>query len=217
MALEYGSLEKLVIIPERGEKVEALFNPNKLTFSKTVMWTPETVAGGKFEHLVYKSSQPATLAIDLFFDTYGNNPGATGAGVVKYTEAVARFARLDRELHRPPICKLQWGKFQIFRGVLTSLNQTFNLFLANGTPVRATLGCTFTRYSSSDETLKAKDFHSADVPKTHIVRRGDTLSGIAAEAYNDPGLWRHIAKANGIHNPRALAPGQVLRIPELKP
>jgi nucleoid-associated protein YgaU len=64
--------------------------------------------------------------------------------------------------------------------------------------------------------MKAIDLHSADVPNTHTVRRGDTLSGIAARHYNDPGLWRHIATANGISNPRVLKPGQVLRVPKLR-
>jgi nucleoid-associated protein YgaU len=216
MALDHGALEKLTIIPEQGRKIEALFNPNKLSFSRSVTWESQTGAGGEFEDLVYQSSQPETLAIDLFFDTYGDQPAATSAGVVGYTEAVAQLARVDRELHRPPICTLQWGKFQIFRGVLTSLNQTFTLFLADGTPVRATLGCSFKRYRSSDEAMKTIDFHSADVPKTHTVRRGDTLSSIAARHYNDPGLWRHIARANGISNPRVLTPGQVLRVPKLR-
>jgi nucleoid-associated protein YgaU len=216
MALEHGALEKLTIIPEQGQKIEALFNPNKLTFSRSVTWDSQTGTAGESEELVYKSSEPETLAIDLFFDTYGDRPGTTIAGVVKYTEAVAQLARINRELHRPPICTLQWGKFQIFRGVLTNLSQTFSLFLPDGTPVRATLGCSFKRYRSSDEAMKTIDFHSADVPKTHTVRRGDTLSSIAARHYNDPGLWRQIAAVNGIHNPRLLKPGQVLRIPKLR-
>jgi nucleoid-associated protein YgaU len=156
------------------------------------------------------------LTLSLFFDTYASDPGA-GSGVVKYTEQIAQLARLDRELHRPPICLLKWGRLQIFEGVLTSLSQKFTLFLSDGTPVRATLTCTFAQHQSTQEAMRELDLHSADVSKTHIVRRGDTLSSIAAEAYNDPGLWRHIATANGLHNPRALTPGQALRIPKLEP
>ena len=51
--------------------------------------------------------------------------------------------------------------------------------------------------------------------KTHTVRRGDTLSGIATEAYHDPSLWCPIADANKMDNPRVLTPGQVLIIPTL--
>ena len=58
---------------------------------------------------------------------------------------------------------------------------------------------------------------SPDVAKTRVVRRGDTLSAIAAEEYGDPAVWRPIARANGIVDPRRLPPGQVLTIPVLQP
>jgi nucleoid-associated protein YgaU len=55
------------------------------------------------------------------------------------------------------------------------------------------------------------------VAKTRQVRHNDTLHSIAAEEYRDPALWRHIARANGIVNPRDLKPGTVLTIPRLRP
>ena len=51
---------------------------------------------------------------------------------------------------------------------------------------------------------------------THVVKRGETLSSIAAEEYNDPTLWRSIAETNGINNPRRVAPGDVLAIPPVQ-
>ncbi len=51
--------------------------------------------------------------------------------------------------------------------------------------------------------------------KTHTVERGETLSAIAADEYRDPTLWRAIADANRIDNPRQLVAGQVLIIPAL--
>ncbi len=45
--------------------------------------------------------------------------------------------------------------------------------------------------------------------------RGETLSAIAGARYDDPQLWRPIALANGIADPRAIAVGQSLRIPSL--
>ena len=59
------------------------------------------------------------------------------------------------------------------------------------------------------------DRKSADVIKTHLVRRGETLSSIAAEEYEDPTCWRPIADANQLVNPRQVAPGTVLIIPTL--
>jgi nucleoid-associated protein YgaU len=48
------------------------------------------------------------------------------------------------------------------------------------------------------------------------VRRGDTLSSIAAAVYRDPGLWREIARANDIKDPRILPPGRLLLLPRLR-
>ena len=48
-----------------------------------------------------------------------------------------------------------------------------------------------------------------------MVRRGDTLSHLAAEEYLDPGLWRPIAVENNVDDPLQIQPGRVLLIPKL--
>ena len=45
------------------------------------------------------------------------------------------------------------------------------------------------------------------------MKRGDTLSSIAAKFYRDASKWRKIADANGIRDPKNLKIGQKLRIP----
>jgi hypothetical protein len=49
--------------------------------------------------------------------------------------------------------------------------------------------------------------------RRHTVTRGETLWSIATRYYNDGNLWRRIADANGIRDPRKLAIGRVLTIP----
>ena len=48
---------------------------------------------------------------------------------------------------------------------------------------------------------------------TRLVKRGDSLSSIAAEVYRDPTLWRLIAEANGLDDPRHLPIGLRLELP----
>lgn len=50
-------------------------------------------------------------------------------------------------------------------------------------------------------------------PRTYQVKKGDTLTKIAVEFYHDAGMWRKIADANKIRNPRKLKPGKFLRLP----
>jgi hypothetical protein len=229
----------------QGEVVTALFNPNLLRYESQAEWrvngtvAQSTSAG--YQRMEFQSTPPTTLTLDLFFDTYQGDVPASGASlldglksslvpdnpfaaprpnpvsVAKYTQAVSRLARVNKELHRPPICQLFWGQQLLIQGVLTRLHQDFTFFMPDGTPVRATLGCTFTQYRNLSEQGAADELHSADVEKKHVVRRGDTLSSIAALHYNDPARWREIADENGLDNPRALAPGQVLVIPKLEP
>jgi hypothetical protein len=247
-----AALEKLTISYEvkagpfkQGsyKSLQALFNPSQLRYDNRAEWRAtgtiaQSVAGG-FQRMEFQATPPATLAVDLFFDTY-EGPPKTGAGsmldsmnaalvpdnpfsagtpsfvdVKQYTEEVVQLAHVQSELHRPPVCRLQWGQTVLFQGVLTQLQQDFTFFMPDGTPVRATLHCTFTAYRTFDQAVTEVELHSADVAKRRVVSRGDTLDSIAYDEYGDGTRWRAIATGNAIDNPRALTPGQVLVIPKL--
>src|SRR5262245_30209011 len=160
------SLSMLTIQYEKGGegrftgKIEALFNPNQLSFSRSVSWERLDSVGltssTAYGCVQFKMAEPETLTIDFFFDTYGGDPrgGTVSLGslfslsssppsVLLYTDEVAKLAALDRELHRPPVCKLSWGKTTLFQGVVTNVTRKLELFLEDGTPVRATVGCSF--------------------------------------------------------------------------
>ena len=81
--------------------------------------------------------------------------------------------------------------------------------------MRARLACTFIEVVDPELAAQAANLQTADFSKAHVVVRGESLSSIAAERYDDPARWRPIALANGIADPRALAVGQTLRIPSL--
>jgi nucleoid-associated protein YgaU len=205
------ALAKLTIVPEIGLPVVALFNPAQVTISKSVNWHRLPVAESDVMRAQFTHGDPSVLSLELLFDTYD-----IGVDVRLLTGQVEKLTtvRGHGSLHRPPICKLLWGAQGVFfEGVLTSLTQSFNLFLSVGTPVRARLDCTFTEWISGRLEGLLQNKQSPDVAKTHVVRRGDSLSAIAAAEYGDPAQWRPIARANGITDPLALEPGAVLTIP----
>lgn len=200
-----------------GQTIEALFNPNGITIQKTAQWRVKPKTGSDAGESQFTHGDPATLTLDLFFDAY-----ETRQDVRAFTMKIFALATIQEHgnLHRPPLCKLEWGNFNISdtyqsSWVLTNLNERFNLFLPDGTPVRATLTCTFRQWRGDETEARLLNLQSADVAKTRLVRRGETLSSIAAEEYDDPRLWRPIAQANRIQNPRNLEPGRLLVIPAL--
>jgi hypothetical protein len=229
------SLDHLTIRHEESRKgtysgsIEALFNPNQLAYTRTNHWSPLYNARKSIPgfNLKYESSAPETLTLELFFDTYAA-PGAEGSllgllpssassarSVLEHTDKVEKLSRIAAELDRPPICKLSWGESFVFQGVLQQATRTLQLFLENGTPVRATMNCTFME-CPDDTGDAASEQHSPDVAKKYVVRPGDTLMGIAAALYGDTSPWRRIADANRLENPRRLTPGQTLVIPRLR-
>jgi LysM repeat protein len=54
---------------------------------------------------------------------------------------------------------------------------------------------------------------AAPAARVHVVRKGETLSKIAAKYYGDANRFHEIAKANKISDPNRIFPGQRLRIP----
>lgn len=214
------ALEKLKIFVETRPDVfdtvgfEVLFNPTELKLDKSANWAKVPTAGRDTARSTFTHGDAYSLSLDLFFDTYELNED-----VRNYTSDVVQLVTVHGDLHRPPRCKIAWGSndFGGLQWALQSLNQRFTLFHADGTPVRATLGCSFKEWRSSKDEAYTVKRNSPDVAKTRVVKSGETLSSIAAEEYNDPALWRPIAELNRINNPRRVAPGQVLAIPPLTP
>lgn len=236
-----GELHKLTIYYKKGrlkkpKSIEALFNPSEITLTRSAVWEQQQTVGqggpsGAAVRQEFRSIEAERFSIELFFDTYGSRsdaligasflpasliPGSQSSDVRQYTDRIAKLLEEDTELHEPPVCDLRWGVFDIFTGVLTTLNQRFTLFLDDGTPVRATLTCDFVEVGTLAQA-RAAERHSSDVVKTRQVQRYDTLQSLAADEYGDPTMWRPIAIANGIVNPRDLLPGTMLTIPKLQP
>ena len=206
MALEKATIEYM--LQGQKELVEVLFNPTEYRLNKSNQFAEVAIPGLESPPLQFVKGNARALSMQLFFDTY-----AQGTDVRNHTEKITRLLKIDNELHAPPICHLNWGDLN-FVGVLERADQRFDLFISDGTPVRATVDVSFKEFLTGDE--QGRQLSSADFTKHYLVRRGDTLSSIAGREYGDPKMWRPIAEENQIDNPLDLQPGRVLVIPALK-
>ncbi|RLI79449.1 peptidoglycan-binding protein [Archaeoglobales archaeon] len=203
-----------------SSKVPFLFNPSELTIERANQFAEKDISGLPASTLQFVKGTPRTLTLELFFDTYEE-----GKDVREYTDKITGWEfgtkkkkglmDIDPETHAPPVCLFVWGSF-MFPCVIERVTKKFTMFLSDGTPVRATLNVTLKEYKEFEEQLKETPRHSADRTKTWLVKQGDSLWLIAAKEYGDASLWRLIAKANKIHNPRLLKPGMELVIPPLE-
>ncbi len=188
--------------------VEVLFNPTQYRLEKSNQFSEVAVPGLSAPLLQFGKGGAGVLSMDLFFDTY-----ETRSDVRTYTDKIVSLLDIDSELHAPPVCIFSWGHLN-FICVLERASHTFDLFLPDGTPVRATVAVSFKEYF--DGRNHDANLQSANFTKRHVVKRGDTLSGISAAYYEDSTLWRHIAEENSIDDPLAIQPGQVLVVPAIE-
>jgi hypothetical protein len=200
---------KAAIQPEGQPRIDVQFNPTQYGIDRSNQISEIAVPGLEAPILQFVHGNTRSLSMDLFFDTYEKQSDVTDE-----TKKIYNLLNLDPDTHVPPICEIKWGNFS-FKGVLDHVSGKFTLFLADGTPVRATLSVTFKQYIPVEVLVRKNPTRSADHRKTCVVRSGDRLDVIAGREYGDPTKWRPIAEANNLSNPRVLEFGRTLVIPAL--
>ncbi len=159
-------------------------------------------------------------------DTGSSESGASPAGdsstddVQAMTQKVIYFItpiadRADPTKFKPPSLSFVWGSFK-FDGIVESLEQGLEFFDPTGKPLRASISLSMTRQeivsTYNPQASSSAGTSSASTPGTHALtpaRSGDTMQGLAS-SMGQRDNWQAIAEANGIENPRQLAPGQMI-------
>jgi hypothetical protein len=220
MALEKLQITRLDqnIAKKEARRFSVLFNPTSYSITSSVTWTPQGSRKLNAPALTYGGGASRTLTLELFYDVTEPIDGRRIDDVRQETNKIVALARKEPPpLDRPPKVAIEWGAAPLtgsdfpFFGVVSGLTQNFTLFKPDGRPVRANLNVTFTEFIDPEVDQRKLDPEFT----TRVVKRGDTLSGIASEMYSDPALWRAIALANRLDDPRQLQIGQRLQIPKI--
>jgi nucleoid-associated protein YgaU len=190
------------------------YSPEEYTVNKEVNYAVQGVPGLGSPIVQFVNGNQRTLEVELFFDTY-DTPTVPKDDVRDQTRQVAELMEIDGETHAPPVLQVAMPDVIFDRCVLSRVSERYLMFMPDGTPVRARLNCTFVECRDPALAARADNLQTADFSKVHVVGTGETLSGIAAALYEDPRLWRPIAVANDIANPRRIATGDALRVPSL--
>lgn len=227
-------LEMAMLVAMWKDEMEFIpiqFNPTEFTLSKGTQLAEIAIPGLDTPLVQFVRGQAETLTLDLFFDTTEQGMGKKATSVATLTDQIYQLMKIQPDTHAPPVCAFLWGdtfpgdyvsekvggnqRRNDFQCVVENIKQRFTLFSPEGVPLRAILTVTLREYKTLDEQLKHLNLNSPDKTQVHVVKRGDTLSGIAGSHYTMPGLWRAIAGENGIDDPRRLEAGTFLRVPAI--
>jgi hypothetical protein len=209
---EKGSLEG----QNTGVKIEFMFNPASYSISKTNQWKAQDTKGQDVAPLEFGGGGNRTLTLELLFDAYEK-----GQSIEKYMKDLWKLMYIDERKKdantkkgAPPKCQLQLGKWlPDFVCVITSMSQDYTMFLADGTPVRATVRLTL-QEAPKDNVPTNPTSRGLTGRRAWTVKPGERLDWIAFQEYGDARKWRLIAEENGLTDPMNLPAGTVLSLPE---
>ena len=192
-------------------RIPLRFNPTEYQLQKSNSFAEIGIPGLESPPIQFVRGAAEKLSLELLADTSDTLEDVRE----KYVNKLRNLMRLNAETHAPPIVAFTWDT-QVFKGVLESLTITYVMFSPDGVPLRAKLSVTLKEYRPAAVQFRESPTFSPDFDKTFVVRRGDTLSGIAGQVFRDPSRWREIARANDVVDPRRIRPGDALRIPKLR-
>lgn len=218
----------------KGSSFYVLYNPETYTLERSTKYSETAGFAANAPSIQFIYGTTETLKMQLFFDTFSAGDEVGGgklnsekfAGnsrqpsvdkrldVRDYTSQVYDLMLIEPSKHVPPLLKLEWSSLQ-FEGHLVSCTQNFTKFSESGMPVRATLDCVFKQYIEPGKIAEMEPVGSPDTAKYRTVHQGDALWAFSAREYGQCELWREIAAANGIDNPRMLDTGDIIEIPAL--
>lgn len=204
--------------PKNGSVItdlECLFNPTDYTFAKKNTWKTDALKGNQVPKADFQGGGITTMTFQLFFDTYDKGTDVR----TDCTDKLLTMMKIvssdsSKNVGQPPYVEFHWGETWSFKGVVTSVDLKFTLFTPNGTPVRATANVGLQQ--ALDEKIYAGQNPTSGgdgARASRLVQPGDTLDLIAYQEYGDPTMWRLLAGANQLEDPRALRSGQRLVIP----
>lgn len=212
MALQKATLSNVSVYP--AVPVEVQFNPTEYGIDSGANYAELQVPGLGGPILQFVRGEATTLNLELFLDGTAERGAPLGPTVESKLATLRKFVLIDGNLHSPPVCRFAWGRVE-FQGVITTFKEKYSLFDDAGRVLRARVTVALKEYVSPSVESKQTKRSSPDRAHVRVVRAGDRIDRIAAEVYGNPRLWRPIAEANGLDDPRVLVPGTTLRIPAL--
>jgi hypothetical protein len=125
------------------------FNPTSLKFARTVQWADtEVINAAGFPKVAYSRRDAGTLSLSgLMFDTYEY---ASPTSVLTLIDPIIKSTEVAGSLKRPPVYIFAWGQQEYLKCVVTSIDYELTMFLANGTPVRATVNMSLKEVDKTD-------------------------------------------------------------------
>src|SRR3954447_7587445 len=210
---------------DKGGAIDCAFNPKSYVVSKTNVWNFKPTTGVDLPKGEFGGGLPRRITLSLLLDVSLLGPDESVKDItnklLKMMETGGGGGGGGGSV--PPFVTFRWGSVDLPKSIPVSLTIQHVLFHPNGEPIRAFVDLELAQAEKASTASSA----GADLPqnpttralqgvRTHRMRAGDTLQGVAWSAYGDPPRWRAIAEANAIDDPLRVPRGTELTIPPVE-
>jgi len=198
---------------ELSAAVQVQFNPTSLRLQLSNQTEGGSSRGAQVRQFIGSSSTQLTL--DLIFDTADEGTTAAPRSVREKTALVEKFVipRVEgSNKQAPPKLRFHWGQL-VIDGLVDSVSIDFDLFAADGTPLRAKVGLAIKEQDAKYQFLQSgAGANSASNPpepgaassaapggsgsggdKSALALAGESAADFAARVGIDPSAWRGLA------------------------
>lgn len=194
------SVDKASFESENGGTFTVQYNPTEFKFDKQMSWSPSEEQG-RVDKLEFQKANPATLQMELTFDTTLTDEDVRTSWVDNLvalmnidTDAQSgEQTSLDKQ--RPPKVTFHWKDFE-FLGVVETLGVSYIYFGSDGTPQRAKVTIKMKEWESGDAA--ASGGGASDGTRMFELQAGETVASKAQELGIDT---RTLAEQNNSDNP----------------
>lgn len=199
-----GSVEKAWFFNEdTGTWFDVQYNPKEFKFDKPVQWQPHDEQGVE-STLEFQKAQPASMAVDLYFDTTNDGGDVRSTWVNQLLELTnpnvtpcdGEAAELGKQ--RPPRVSFIWGEFELI-GVIEAVNVTYLMFGSDGTPLRAKVSVKMKEWTPDNSYSGGGGGSGYGTSQVKLVQlqAGQTITAVALA---NGTTAQAICDANGIDN-----------------
>ena len=199
-----------------GGAFEVQYNPKEFKFDKPVSWK-EHDDQGQESTLEFQKASPASMQVDLVFDTTKDNSDVRTSWVNQLLELTnpectpgdGEAAELGKQ--RPTRVYYLWGDFY-FYGVIESVNVTYVMFSPDGNPIRAKVSVKMKEWTPQNSYSGGGGTGGYDSDSVQLVQlgAGQTLSSLAALFGTTA---QAIGEMNGLSDLMDVAAGTMLVVP----
>jgi len=206
------SVTKAMFYPENSGPFPVQYNPVNFKLDKPVSWK-EHDEQGQESKLEFQKVQPATISMELIFDTTHEDKNVSKVWVEKVLEMTNASVPDggDCTKMRPPIVDFTWGEFR-FTGVVESVNAQYTMFSQQGSPLRAKVSLKMKEWTPKNNYAGSGSSSGLSTEKVRLVtvQAGQSLSQIAAS--NNTTMQSILDCNPQINDPFNIVVGAVLAI-----